>query len=148
MHRGTRREKEGGDDPWRSNDFTARLHVRFGGRPRNFLNKIRTYPAGSVEPWNTRRAKLEKEEGRKRKRKRKREILKLSNPLLSFRHFGAKKHRYESMCNRWKGKMRVLFAMFLGFWSSIKRLETENVLYSYERCSSRFNTSPFVKRCL
>lgn len=33
----SRREKEGGDDPWRSNDFTARLHVRFGGRPRNFL---------------------------------------------------------------------------------------------------------------
>lgn len=148
--RNAERKRGRGRSMMRSNDFTARLHVRFGGRPRNFLDKIRTYPAGSVEPWNTRtrRAKLEKEEGRERKRKRKREILKLSNPLLSFRHFGAKKHRYESMCNRWNRRMRVLFAMFLGFWSSIKRLETENVLYSYEWCSSRFNTSPFVKRCL
>lgn len=95
-------------------------------------NKIRTYPAGSVEPWNTRTgAKVarggrgeEREEGKKRKRKR--EILKLSNPFFSFHHFGAKKQKRY----RWNRRMRVLFAIFLGFWSSIliRRLETEKSL--------------------
>lgn len=96
-------------------------------------NKIRTYPAGSVEPWNTRTgAKVarggrgeEREEGRKRKRKR--EILKLSNPFFSFHHFGAKKQK------RYRWRMRVLFAIFLGFWSSIliKWLETEKSLLKF-----------------
>lgn len=64
----------------------------------------------------------EREEGKKRKRKR--EILKLSNPFFSFHHFGAKKQK------RYRWRMRVLFAIFLGFWSSIliKWLETEKSL--------------------
>lgn len=64
----------------------------------------------------------EREEGKKRKRKR--EILKLSNPFFSFHHFGAKKQK------RYRWRMRVLFAIFLRFWSSIliKWLETEKSL--------------------
>lgn len=78
--------------------------------------------AGSVEPWNTNGGKDCSRGGgggKKEKRKeRRREILKLTDPFLSFRHFGPKETPIPANVTE-----RTLFchiSRVLIFWTTIR----------------------------
>lgn len=98
-------------------------------------NKIRTYPAGSVEPWNTRTgAKVTRggEGRRKRRREEKKEKernTQIKQPFLFVSPFWSEKTPISGRCVIDEIE-EVLFAIFFGFWSSIliRRLETEKSL--------------------
>lgn len=95
-------------------------------------NKIRTYPAGSVEPWNTRTGAKVGEGRRKRRREEKKEKernTQIKQPFLFVSPFWSEKTPISGRCVIDEIE-EVLFAIFFGFWSSIliRRLETEKSL--------------------